>query len=564
LKAQNSILSVENLSVGYAKKEGWIPFLKHIDLSISDGGSLGIVGESGSGKSLLCYSLMRLLEFHNAKVLGGRILFKDKDLLELSEDKMREHRGRDLGMIFQEPMSSLNPVLTIGYQVAEVLRLHKGMSKKEAWQYSTDLLAQVGILKPEVRIRDYPHQLSGGQRQRVMIAIAMACKPQLIIADEPTTALDVTIQKQILELLLQLREVSGTSLLFVSHDLALVKQMSDSVCVMKDGQIVESGTSSQIFSDPEHKYSKALVGCRISEARKGQPLPIISDFMTGAITNSPTMKCQEPALASKSEPVAGEVLVEILELSKKFPGRRNFWGRFSEGTQALQNVSLKILNNQVLGLVGESGSGKTTLGRILLRLDQPDRGKVTYREQDIHGMDDKELFQFRRRVQVIFQDPLSSLNPRHSVRDTLLEALKIHGLHRGREQRRIEELIDLVGLPKNFRTKYPHALSGGERQRVCIARALAVEPEFLVCDEPVSSLDASIRGQILNLLNDLKRELKLTYLFISHDLEVVKYFCDEVAVMKDGQIVEQGAAESVFAHPRHDYTKTLIEAIPQW
>ncbi len=550
------LIKVNNLQVEFKTKDLLVKAVRGVSLNINLGETVGLVGESGSGKSVTALSLMRLISEPPGKITGGEILLEGKDLLKYSEQQMRKVRGNRISMIFQEPMTSLNPVFTIGYQIGEALILHQNMTKKEAREKTINLLDQVGILKPSDRIDSYPHEMSGGQRQRVMIAMAIACRPDLLIADEPTTALDVTIQKQILELLQKLQDELKMSMLFISHDLGIISQIAKKVLVMYKGEVVERGDTLSIFKNPQHPYTKGLVACRPTLDIKTSRLPMISDFLEGKdFAQFPLKEIKKPG---------GKVLLEVKNLKKYFPLEKSFFGKVNSWIKAVDNVSFKVERGNTLGLVGESGCGKTTLGRTILRLVEPSSGSVEYNNINITNLDKKRLKAMRRKIQIIFQDPYASLNPRMTIGSSIMEPMIIHNLYSSKEERisKVEELMEQVGLSKGMRNRYPHEFSGGQRQRICIARTIAVQPEFIICDESVSSLDVSIQAQILNLLKDLQEELNLTYIFISHDLTVVKFISDYVAVMNQGQIVEINDAEEIYKSPKSSYTKKLIDAIP--
>jgi peptide/nickel transport system ATP-binding protein len=563
---KDSILSIRNLSVDFKTDDGVVKAVKSISFDIPRGKTVGLVGESGSGKSVTSLAIMRLIPNPPGKITGGEILFDSKNLVALPEKEMQALRGNKVSMIFQEPMTSLNPVFTVGEQIAETLVLHEGLSKKAALEKAVDLLRQVGIPDPERRVSAYPHEMSGGQRQRVMIAIAIACKPELLIADEPTTALDVTIQKQILELLADLQKKYGMSILFITHDLGVIGDIADEVVVMYRGDIVEKGTKAQIFKSPTHPYTKGLLACRPTLNRNPIRLPTVSDFMTEdgkekSYDLSSLIREKNPRTMSDEE---NPVILEIRDLKKYFPLEKSLLGKVKSFVHAVDGVSLKVRRGRTLGLVGESGCGKTTLGRALLRLVEPTEGSVFYRGTDITKLPAKEMRVLRRKMQIIFQDPYASLNPRMTIGSALMEPMEIHDLFQTKAERedRAAQLMELVGMPTTMLNRYPHEFSGGQRQRVCIARALAVEPEFIVCDESVSALDVSIQAQILNLLLDLQERLNLTYIFISHDLAVVKYTSDEVIVMNRGKVVEHADALSIYKNPQDPYTKKLLGAIP--
>jgi peptide/nickel transport system ATP-binding protein len=505
---------------------------------------------------------MRLLPA-SGLITEGEILFEGEDLLKKSETEMRRVRGNKISMIFQEPMTSLNPVFTVGYQIVEALQLHRGLGKKESWDKAADLLNEVGIQEAHKRVKSFPHELSGGQRQRVLIAMAIACEPDLLIADEPTTALDVTIQKQILELLKNIQVQYGMSLLFISHDLAVVKEMASQVVVMHQGQVVENQRTSELFQNPKHPYTKALLNCRPSVKKNYARLPVLSDFMgaNGEMKNNEESRWGQKTI--KPVPKNEKPLIEIKNLQKSFTLKRGFWGRNSESVKAVDDVSLKVYKGKTLGLVGESGCGKTTLGRCLLRLIEPDAGQILFDNIDLLRQDASSLRSLRKRMQIIFQDPLASLNPRMQIGTAIMEPMKIHGLGKNQKQRQDKavHLLEKVGLQADFLNRYPHEFSGGQRQRICVARALSVEPEFIICDESVSALDVSVQAQILNLLKDLQEDLGLTYIFISHDMAVIHFIADEVAVMKAGRIIEQAPTDKLFSDPQHPYTINLLESL---
>jgi peptide/nickel transport system ATP-binding protein len=563
---EDNLISVENLQIEFRTEDGVVPAVRGISFKIPKGKTVGLVGESGSGKSVTSLAMMRLIPNPPGRITAGQINFQGKDLLKISEKEMRELRGSKISMIFQEPMTSLNPVFTIGDQIAEVLILHKKLSRAEALDRTVELLEQVGIPDPKKRIGAYPHEMSGGQRQRVMIAMAIACEPELLIADEPTTALDVTIQKQILELISSLQKKYGMSVLFITHDLGVVGDIADHVVVMYKGEIVEQGTKEDIFKNAKHPYTKGLIACRPSLDKSPRRLPTVSDFMSDdgrekAFDKSKLFIEKSPRAMTAENPV----LMKIKNVRKYFPLEKNFFGRVTSWVKAVDDVSLEVRRGRTLGLVGESGCGKTTLGRTILRLIEPTSGEIFYRDRDITKLSSTDLRELRRKIQIIFQDPYASLNPRMTIGSALIEPMIIHNLG-GEPAARHARAVDLmkrVGLDPTMLTRYPHEFSGGQRQRICIARALAVEPEFIVCDESVSALDVSVQAQILNLLLDLQDELGLTYIFISHDLAVVKYISDEVAVMNGGVVVERADAVEIYKNPQHSYTKKLLGAIPK-
>lgn len=562
----NNIIQVRNLSVEFRTDEGTVKAVKNISFDIPRGKTVGLVGESGSGKSVTSLAAMRLIPNPPGRVTSGEILLDGQDLLKLSESQMRDIRGNKISMIFQEPMTSLNPVFTVGDQIAETLMLHQKLSKPAALERALDLLTQVGIPNPTERIKSYPHEMSGGQRQRVMIAMAIACKPDVLIADEPTTALDVTIQKQILDLLADLQKKYHMSILFITHDLGVIADIADEVVVMYRGDIVEKGTTEQIFTKPQHPYTKGLLACRPSLERNPRRLPVVSDFMTPdgkeKSFNVEILKQQKQTRSVSDEQ---PVLLEIKHVQKHFPLKKGFFGGVKTWVKAVDDVSLNVRKGRTLGLVGESGCGKTTLGRTILRLLEPTGGNILYNGTDITTLDREAMRAMRRKMQIIFQDPYASLNPRMTIGAALMEPMIIHSLGHSRSERldMAGDLMKRVGLDPSMLNRYPHEFSGGQRQRICIARALAVKPEFIICDESVSALDVSIQAQILNLLLDLQEEMHLTYVFISHDLAVVKFISDEVAVMYNGKVVEMNDAVGIYENPQHDYTKKLLSAIPK-
>jgi len=580
--APEYLLDVNHLSVSFRNEKTVFKAVDDISFSIQPGETLGIVGESGSGKSVTSLSLMQLLAKPAGNIDSGSALIRTKsdgvvDLLALSDKVIRKYRGNDIAMIFQEPMTSLNPVFTCGDQVAEALRLHKKMSKKEARTETIRLFNKVKLPRAETMFDSYPHQLSGGQKQRVVIAMAICCEPKILIADEPTTALDVTVQATILELLKELQDETGMGMIFITHDLGVISRIADKVLVMYKGKSVEQGTVSEIFNDPKHPYTKGLLACRPAKNVSMKRLPVISDFMkvdeqgnyheTGESVRDviSRLTIQDSLRETKSsEKKTKEPLLSIRNLQTYFPIKKGIFGKVSGEVKAVDEVSFDVYPGETLGLVGESGCGKTTLGRSILRLVEPTGGEMMYNGTDIRSFDSTKLRLFRRQMQLIFQDPYSSLNPRLTAGTAIQEPMQVHHLYGNDKERKakVMELLLKVGLKEEHYYRYPHQFSGGQRQRICIARALSLNPEFIICDESVSALDVSVQAQVLNLLNELKEEKGLTYIFISHDLSVVRFMSDRMLVMNKGRIEEIGDANEVYNHPKSEYTKRLIEAIP--
>lgn len=556
------LLNIKNLSIDFSTASGVVRAVKNISFNISEAATVGLVGESGSGKSVTSLSIMRLLPPTNSKVSSGEIFYKQKNLIGMSDREIRKIRGKEIAMIFQEPMTSLNPVFTIGYQIVEAIRIHTDISKREAYQKAEHLLEKVGINNPKQRLESYPHELSGGQRQRVMIAMAISCEPKLLIADEPTTALDVTIQKQILELLKDLQSQYKMSILFITHDLGVIKQIADRVMVMLKGEIVEDAPVKEIFERAKHPYTQGLIHCRPSLNTNYARLPTVANYLTpeGAAKQFDLNTLGKKEVKTQES----EIILEVKDLKKYFPIKSGIFGKIKSYQKAVDGVSLKVQKGKTLGLVGESGCGKSTLGRTILKLFEPTSGQINFMGQDITHFTRSEMRPIRKNIQIIFQDPYASLNPRMNIEKTLMEPMIIHGLGVNYEERRqrVINLLNKVGLLPEHLSRYPHEFSGGQRQRICIARALALEPKFIICDESVSALDVSIQAQILNLLLDLQEDMGLTYIFISHDLGVIKFFSDDIAVMKDGKIVELNTADNIYKYPKHEYTKNLLAAIP--
>jgi peptide/nickel transport system ATP-binding protein len=554
-----TLLTVRNLRVNFRlDKQTEFEAVKGVSFDIPTNATVALVGESGSGKSVTSLSILGLLPKENATVLvGSEIMYGGRNLLTLDPTELRRLRGADISMIFQEPMTSLNPVFTVGFQLTEVLRLHLGLSPSDARKRALALLAEVGIPDPEFKINAYPSQMSGGQQQRVMIAMAIACEPKLLIADEPTTALDVTIQKQILDLIRDLQKKHRMSVLFITHDLAVVGEIADYVVVMRNGEIREQGPAKAVFENPQDPYTKALLLCRPSLDRRPVRLPVIEDFITG---DGHAMHLNE---RKRGINAADPIILDVRHLGKDFYSREGLFGR--RKFEAVKDVSFKLPKGKTLGLVGESGSGKTTVGLTLMRLHEASTGEALFEGKDILSMSARQFMDYKRRIQIIFQNPYASLNPRMIVGETLTEPMSIHGIGASTQERTdlAFEMLHKVGLPEVSFYKYPHEFSGGQRQRIAIARCLTLKPDILICDESVSALDVSVQAQVLNLLSDLQDEFHLSYIFISHDLAVVKYISDEIMVMTQGAIVEIANSDDIYRHPKHSYTQKLLSAIPK-
>ncbi len=589
------ILEIDGLKTYFHTDEGIVKAVDDVSFSIERGQTLGVVGESGSGKSVTSLTVMRLLPDRVAEIAGGTIRFQGQDLLSVPKSAMPDIRGRRIGMIFQEPMTALNPVYRVGDQVAEVILRHEDVSRAEAHERVLKLFDEVGIPDPVRRVRSYPHEMSGGQKQRVVIAMALACNPELLIADEPTTALDVTIQAQILDLLRTLRDQRKMSILFITHDLAVIAEIADAVAVMYRGRLVEHGDVRSIFADPQHPYTKGLLACRPRLDTSYRILPTVDDFMdTWQEDGRVQMKEREMTPdrlreleeggRGKMTGTEGQPILSVKDLKVHFPLHRTFFGKVTDWVRAVDGVSFDVYPGQTLGLVGESGCGKTTTGRAILRLVEPTAGEVMFGHRlvasgklsggqvhdgrewvDVRALDRDGLKRVRRNLQIIFQDPYSSLNPRLSVEQAITEPMLVHGLGSSTSDRRdrAAALLDEVGMKPEYLRRYPHEFSGGQRQRICIARTLALEPEFIICDESVSALDVSVQAQVLNLLKQLQLKRQLTYIFISHDLSVVKFMSDHMCVMQAGKIVEAGPSEAIYENPSEEYTKQLIQAIPR-
>ena len=573
----NPLLKIEDLSLEFRRDTQWNPILHHINFSLDEGEVLGIVGESGSGKSVTALSVMQLLNPKTARYPSGKILFRtindDKnpplDILKASESTMQSIRGNQIGMIFQEPMTSLNPVIRCGEQITEQIILHKHISKKEAKEQVINLFNEVMLPRPTQIFDSYPHELSGGQKQRIMIAMAMSCNPKLLIADEPTTALDVTIQKNILELIRSLQQKHGMSVLFITHDLGVMAKVADRTIVMYKGDIVEENSVRNIFLNPQKPYTKQLIACRPSMNQRLKTLPQVSDFAGNNdavqdILTKLTVKPEERKSAL-AKLYSGDKIVTIKNLNKVYKLRKRKLFEKQQFLHALKDINLDIYEGETLGLVGESGCGKTTLGRTLLRLIEPSSGEVSFQGKNLVRLSSSELREVRKDLQIILQDPYSSLNQRLTIGEALMEPMRVHGILQNDKERkkRVIELLERVSLNESHFYRYPHEFSGGQRQRISIARALSVNPKFIICDESVSALDVSVQAQVLNLLNELKSEFHFTYIFISHDLSVVKFMADRIAVMQQGAIVEIGEADSLCSHPQTAYTQKLIDSIPK-
>ena len=559
------LLQVKNLSVAF----GDTVAVRDISFDILPGELVAVVGESGSGKSVTSLSLLQLLP--KQTTITGELLFAKNtatplNLLTLDEKKIMDIRGKDISMIFQEPMTSLNPVFTCGYQVMEAIQLHQEVNELVAKQKTIELFEKVKLPNPEQIINRYPHEISGGQKQRVMIAMAMSCNPSLLIADEPTTALDVTVQKTILELVKELQQQNGMSVLFITHDLGLVADIADKVVVMYKGEIVEQGKAIDVLKDPQHHYTKALLQCRPALHGKGERLPVIGDQLSVMSDQLVDSFETERNSDNSSKPITdhSSLILEVQNLKVYYPGKKNLFKKTPEPYKAVDGVSFTVSKGETVGLVGESGCGKTTLGRAILQLIKATSGKIILNGKDLLQLPQKEITPLRKDLQIVFQDPYGSLNPRITIGDAIVEPMQVHNLLNGKKERKdkVIELLEKVNLKAEHFNRYPHQFSGGQRQRICIARALALNPSFLIFDESVSALDVSVQAQVLNLLNDLKKEFHFTSIFISHDLSVVHYISDRIMVMQKGKIVEEGLADEVYFSPKEKYTRQLIDAIP--
>lgn len=557
-----SLLTIQNLEISFKKDDKFVSIIKQISYSLKANEILGIVGESGSGKSVSSLAIMGLLPPNISKISNGEILFEGKNVADFSKKELQNLRGKEISMIFQEPMSSLNPSLKCGFQVAEILQQHTNLSQKEIKEEVLQLFSRVKLPNPEKIYESYPHQISGGQKQRVMIAMAIACKPKILIADEPTTALDVTVQNEIIQLLKDIQQETGMSIIFISHDLALVSEIANRVLVMYKGEIVEQGDAIDVFHNPKHIYTKALICSRPSLDVRLKRLPTIKDYLENSV-KSEIISSEERQKAHeklyKQDPI-----LEVKNVEKEYFSTAGLFGRKTR-FKAVNDVSFKIYEGETLGLVGESGCGKSTLGNTILQLDKATAGQIFYRGVDITKLPSKDIRSLRKEIQIIFQDPYSSLNPRIPVGRAIMEPMKVHKLFKNDAERKAKtiEILERVGLGEEYFNRYPHEFSGGQRQRIGIARTIALQPKLIVCDESVSALDISVQAQVLNLLNELKENFGFTYIFISHDLAVVKYMSDQVLVMNKGKIEELADADVLYENPQKEYTKKLIAAIPK-
>ncbi|QQS28327.1 MAG: ABC transporter ATP-binding protein [Sphingobacteriales bacterium] len=577
------LLEVINLETHFKTEDGIVKAVDKVSFDLKRGETIGIVGESGSGKSVTALSVMGLIPNPPGKIVGGQILFRNKqnvqvDLASLPENEIRKYRGNEIAMIFQEPMTSLNPVFTCGSQVSESIMLHKKLNFQEAKTSTLELFNKVQLPSPERIFQAYPHQLSGGQKQRVMIAMAMSCDPSILIADEPTTALDVTVQKTILELMEQLKKEIDSSVMFITHDLGVIAEIADRVVVMYKGKIVEQGNVVEIFTNPQHPYTKGLLACRPPLGKRLRKLPIVDDFMSvdesGNLQEKSTsveemiqrVEISSEETAKRWESLQQQTpLLQVSNLKTYFPAKKNIFGKTLEWVKAVDDVTFDVFPGETLGLVGESGCGKTTLGRTILRLAPAYEGSILYKGKAILEMPEPELKELRKEMQIIFQDPYSSLNPRLTIGNAIMEPMMVHGIFNNNKERkdRVIELLETCNMNASHFSRYPHEFSGGQRQRICIARALALNPKFIICDESVSALDVSIQAQVLNLLIDLRTKFGFTYIFISHDLSVVKFMSDRMIVMNRGKIEEMGLSDDIYNNPQHAYTQKLIAAIPK-
>ncbi len=580
----SALLSIRNLKVSFKHENQWVEAVHGINMDVFAGKTLGLVGESGSGKSVSSLAVMRLLNEKTSRIEADSIQIEGEEIKGFKESQMAEVRGKRIAMIFQEPMTSLNPVYKCGYQVSEMILQHESksalrqaqgpqvlpVSKADAKKRVIELFKQVMLPRPEAIYDSYPHELSGGQKQRVMIAMAIACHPKLLIADEPTTALDVTVQKEILKLLRQLQAETGMGMIFITHDLGVVSEIADDVAVMHNGEIMERGTVQDILTHPQHPYTQGLLACRPPMNVRLKRLPIVKEFLDGQWQGGKEQIMHDLQITAEERQshlqqlYSKEPLLRVEGLKTWYPLRKGVFDRVYDHVKAVDDVSLVVYEGETLGLVGESGCGKTTLGRSILRLAEPTGGKVWFDGIEVTSLEGQALRDFRKQAQIVFQDPYSSLNPRITIGEAIIEPMLVHGIEKDKKKSRglACDLLEQVGLQASHYDRYPHEFSGGQRQRICIARALAVNPRLVICDESVSALDVSVQAQVLNLLNRLKKERHLTYIFISHDLSVVRFMSDRVVVMYNGKPVELNDADELFEHPQNDYTKKLIAALP--
>ena len=572
-----TLLKVNNLRISFCRDSEWNEAVHGVDFEVFEGKTLGVVGESGSGKSVSNLAVMQLLDRRKSRIESDSIILEGNDISRFTDDEMTDIRGKKIAMIFQEPMTSLNPVYKCGFQVMEAVLCQKSKVKsrnkkdeiREAREMVLELFNKVKLPNPEIIFEKYPHELSGGQKQRVMIAMALVSNPKVLIADEPTTALDVTVQKEILKLLKDLQRENGMGMIFITHDLGVVSDIADDVIVMNKGVIVEKGTTSDILNNPQHPYTKGLIACRPPLTYRLERLPVVREFLDGVwkdehqIMNELLVTDEERNKYHK-ELYSKEPILRIEHLKTWYPLRKGVFGKTYDYIRSVDDVSFDVFAGETLGLVGESGCGKTTLGRSILRLVEPTSGSVIFEGKDVAKMNAAELREYRKSAQIIFQDPYSSLNPRISIGEAIAEPMMVHGIEKDANKRRdkVCSLLEEVGLEADYYRRYPHEFSGGQRQRICIARALALNPKLIICDESVSALDVSVQAQVLNLLNRLKKEFHFTYIFISHDLSVVRFMSDRVVVMYNGKIQELNEADELFNNPQNDYTKKLIDALP--
>ena len=559
----NNLIEIKDLSIGFEREGSWNKVVKNISFSIDKGEILGLVGESGSGKSVSSLAIMGLLPERKSKILSGSILFNNIDLCNITNKEHRKFRGKKIAMIFKEPMTALNPVVRCGNQVMEMIIHNNSISKREAKKRVLELFKEVKLPDIERAFRAYPHELSGGQKQRVMIAMAISCNPDLLIADEPTTALDVTVQKTILELLKSIQNKYNIGILFITHDLGVIKQIANRVAVLYKGEIVEQGLVQDIFYKPNHPYTQGLIACRPPIENRPKRLLTVSDFLKEEKKDIEILTEKERDLIHK-EIYSQEPILKINSLDIEFITKKTIFGKIRKSVKAVNNVSFDVFKGETLGLVGESGCGKTTVGRGILNLIDSKSGKVELYGVNLLELSKNKMREYRKKIQIIFQDPYSSLNSKITIGHAIQEPMIVHSLYENNEKRkeRVMDLLEKVGLERSHYNRYPHEFSGGQRQRIGIARALALEPEIIICDESVSALDVSVQAQVLNLINDLKRDFGFTCIFISHDLSVVKYMSDRIIVMQKGNIVEEAEADSIYNNPQTQYTRQLINSIP--